>query len=270
MDISIREHRPEPPPAYESKNTQFNGEPKPTVQRSDFVTSLWETAVANTQKRMPAELTNLKAPDILRIVRTEAEARGKDSEAKQWKIKLPGKDGHEIKLRDVYDNIISCATRFREVGDLAIQADPGYAALPWAVIRLCLTAAINEHEMYGVMMQGIEMVSGLVTHYIVIERIFIDEDSDHANAVKDSLLALYTAIMDFLLEALKYFPKPSPTHDENNKQWDIRQRVATGADKVKRAFQSLDTTAQASIKGLLKYPMLRTTWMRVRITLILL
>lgn len=251
MDFYIREHRPEPPPAYESKNTQFNGEPMPTVQRSGFVSSLWETAVANTQKRMPAELTNFKAPDILRIVCTEAEARKEDSKAKQWKVKIPAKDGHEIKLRDVYGNIISCATRFRDVGDLAIQADPGHAALPWAVIRLCLTAAINEHEMYGVMMQGIEMVSGLVTHYIVIERIFIDEDSDHASAVKNSLLALYTAIMDFLLEALKYFPKPSPSHDENDKKWHIRQKLATGADKFKRTFQSLDATAQASIKGLL-------------------
>ncbi len=119
------------------------------------------------------------------------------------------------------------------------------------MIRLCLTAAINEHEMYGVMMQGIEMVSGLVTHYIVIERIFIDEDSDHASAVKNSLLALYTAIMDFLLEALKYFPKPSPSHDENDKKWHIWQKLATGADKFKRTFQSLDATAQASIKGLL-------------------
>jgi len=83
MDFYIREHRPEPRPAYESKITQFNGEPKPTVQRSGFVSSLWETAVANTQTRMPAELTNLKAPDILRIVCTEAEARREDSKAKQ-------------------------------------------------------------------------------------------------------------------------------------------------------------------------------------------
>lgn len=90
--------------------------------------------------------------------------------------------------------------------------------------------------MYGVMIQGIKMVSGLVTHYIVIERIFIDEDSDHANAVKNSLLALYTAIMDFLLEALKYYPAAPPQREENDKKWHFRQKLAT---------------AQASMKGLL-------------------
>ena len=251
MDFYIRQPKSDPPPAYESKESLPNGQPKPTVQKSGFVSKLWETAVAKTQKRMPAELSNLEAPDILSTVCYEAEARKEDSKAKQWKVKMPGKDGHEVVLRDVYGSIVSCATKFRDVGDLAIQADPGHAALPWAVIRLCLTAAINEHEMYGVMMQGIEMVSGLVTHYIVIERIFSNEDSDHANAVKNSLLALYTAIMDFLLEALKYFPPPKPVREENDKKWHVRQHLASGADKVRRAFQSLDATAQASIKALL-------------------
>jgi len=35
---------------YESKDTLVNGRPKPSVQKSRFVASLWEAAVAKTLK----------------------------------------------------------------------------------------------------------------------------------------------------------------------------------------------------------------------------
>lgn len=160
---------------------------------------------------------------------------------------MPGKDGKEVKLREVYGVIVSCPTRFRDVGDTAIQADPGYAAVPWAIVRLCLTAGINEHEMYGVMIQGLELVSGLVTYYIMIERIFADEHSDFVRAVQKLLLALYAAILDFLLEALSYFP---PLHrDEDEKPW-FRHKMKSGASKIKRTLRSLDPTVKASVKSL--------------------
>ncbi|KAL9012151.1 MAG: hypothetical protein Q9173_003064 [Seirophora scorigena] len=102
--------------------------------------------------------------------------------------------------------------------------------------------------MYHIMIQGMEMVSGLITHYVVIEQIFVIEDSDHATAVKNSLLSLYTAVLDFLLEALKYFPPVR--HEVDDKHW-FRHKAASGAAKFKRAFQSLDPTSQAAAKSLL-------------------
>jgi hypothetical protein len=43
-----------------------------------------------------------------------------------------------IYFRDVYNHIASCVQKFREVGDVAIQYDPGHAALPWAGVRFSL------------------------------------------------------------------------------------------------------------------------------------
>ncbi|KAL8748477.1 MAG: hypothetical protein Q9184_007276 [Pyrenodesmia sp. 2 TL-2023] len=103
--------------------------------------------------------------------------------------------------------------------------------------------------MYGIMIQGFEMVSCLVTHYTVIEQIFVAEDTDHTRAVKNSLLALYTAILDFLIEALGYFPPVH--HDDNDKNW-FRSKLSSGAGKAKRAFRSLDPTAQITVKSLLE------------------
>ncbi|KAL8720021.1 MAG: hypothetical protein Q9225_003066 [Loekoesia sp. 1 TL-2023] len=248
MDLYVQERQSDPPPPYQKDQPDMQGRLKPSIQKSGYVSSLWETAAARSKKVLPQEIANADPSNILLNVCDEAKARQDESERKQWKVKKPGKSGEEVKLREVYGVIASCATRFRDVGDLVVQADPVHTALPWLVIRTCLTAAINEHEMYGIMIQGLEMVSGLVTHYIVIEQVFVLEDSDHARAVKNSLLALYTAVMAFLLEALRYFPPV--LREEDEKHW-FRHKAASGAAKVKRAFHVLDPSAQVAAKGLL-------------------
>ncbi|KAL8831217.1 MAG: hypothetical protein Q9170_005388, partial [Blastenia crenularia] len=250
MDLYVREPRPDPPPPYENGQLHTRSRGKPSLQKSGYVSSLWEQAAAESKKALPQEIANADPSNILLNVCDEAKARQDESERKQWKVKKRGKNGEEVKLREVYSVIAKCAERFRDVGDLVVQADPVHTALPWLVIRTCLTVAINEHEMYGIMIQGLEMVSGLVTHYIVIEQIFVFENSDHARAVQSSLLALYTAIMDFLLEALKYFPPVVHEEEEKEKHW-FRHKAASGAAKVKRAFHVLDPIAQTTAKALL-------------------
>ena len=248
MDRYVQDHTRDPPPAYENSLPLKTGQPGPLVQKSESISNLWETAVANTKKKLPTEIElSDSSSDVLQTVCDEAKARQNESERKQWKVKVPGKSGGGVKLRDAYGAIASCATRFRDVGDIAAPASP-MAAPPWVVIRVCLTAAINEHETFCVMIEGLEMVSGLVTHYVVIERIFVEEDSDHARAVKNSLLALYTAIMEFLIEALNYFP---PVHVEDDHHSWLRHKTASAAAKIKRAFRSLDSLALASVKDLL-------------------
>ncbi|KAL9006563.1 MAG: hypothetical protein Q9188_000662 [Gyalolechia gomerana] len=248
MDLCVRERKSDPPPPYGKEEPKIQNRSKPSIQKSGNLSSLWEIAATRSKKALPQEIADADPSNILLNVCDEAKARQDEAERKQWKVKKPGKSGEEVKLREVYGVIASYATRFRDVGDLVVQADPVYTALPWLVIRTCLTAAINEHEMYGVMIQGLEMVSGLVTHYVVIEQIFVVEESDHTRAVKDSLLALYTAVMEFLLEALSYFP---PIHRrEDEKQW-FRHKAASGAAKVKRAFHVLDPSAQVAAQGLL-------------------
>ncbi|KAL8649248.1 MAG: hypothetical protein Q9210_004511 [Variospora velana] len=207
MDFFVHQRTPELPPPYENGTSVASRQLKP----SKYASSLWEAAVARSKRKLPQEITGADPSSVLLNVCDEATACQKESEQKQWNLKKRGKNGEEVKLREVYGVIASCSMSFRgqDVGDLVTQADPVHTALPWLVIRTCLTCAINEHEMCGIMIQGLEMVSGLVTHYIVIEQIFVIEDSDHATA------------------------------------------AASGTAKFKRAFRSLDPTSQAAAKGLL-------------------
>ena len=54
---------------------------------------------------------------------------------KQWEFQFRGR---AVNLRDRADKIISWLAKFKEIGDIVVQKDPGHAALPWAGIRFFL------------------------------------------------------------------------------------------------------------------------------------
>lgn len=54
---------------------------------------------------------------------------------KQWKYK---KGSREIVIRDQLEKLVVWVNKFKEVGDIAVQYDPGHASLPWAAVRLIL------------------------------------------------------------------------------------------------------------------------------------
>ena len=255
-DPPIKNDGHDPPPAYGSNEFNLSSRSKPTVQESSYTSSLWAEAVGKLRKELPSEireqlpddLNRSGASQILQTVIKEAEDRQRDSSAKEHQIDVPGKSGRKVKLRDVYGGILSFAMKFRDVGDIAIQASPPQAALPWAIVRLCLTAAYNKHEFYGVIIQGLEMVSSIVSHYIVIERVFVGVKSDNARAVRNSLLALYAAVLQFLRKALDFFPPPEKADEEKSY---VRKKFASGVDKVRRTFTNLDPTYQESVKDIL-------------------
>ena len=56
-------------------------------------------------------------------------------EAERWKWTIRG---HEVPLKDVADRTIFWLDRFKAVGDVAVNADPIHAGLPWAGLRLIL------------------------------------------------------------------------------------------------------------------------------------
>ena len=57
-----------------------------------------------------------------------------------WKITVKGED---IVLRDVGMKTLQWVDRFKEIGDIAIQYDPGHAALPWILFRFFLQVSSN-------------------------------------------------------------------------------------------------------------------------------
>lgn len=56
---------------------------------------------------------------------------------KQW-ILYTNKNGEKVMVREVFDRMSGWISKFKEVGDIAVQYDPSHAALPWAAVRFFL------------------------------------------------------------------------------------------------------------------------------------
>ena len=98
--------------------------------------NLWKDAYANLPRdkdRNSLDATaNINLDEIVEDVVRKMEL----CRAKQWAIR--GRTGNKVILRDVFAKIATWIEKFKQVGDVAVQYDPGHAALPWAAIRFVL------------------------------------------------------------------------------------------------------------------------------------
>lgn len=69
-------------------------------------------------------------------VRDIAQRRRDEQEASERKV-LGGKRTY----RQVHDKVANCADKFKIVGDLVAQAEPVYAGLPWACIKVVISVS---------------------------------------------------------------------------------------------------------------------------------
>ena len=99
----------------------------------------WDVAVQRLSDEEKAHLdptSTAQLDELLSVV----QSRIQESERRQWTVK-------NVVLRDVFNKIAKWIAKFIEVGDVAVQYDPGHAALPWAAIRFLLKVrAIYEFD----------------------------------------------------------------------------------------------------------------------------
>jgi hypothetical protein len=71
----------------------------------------------------------------LRNAFSAAQEKQKLCEDRRWAFTI---GGHIVRLRDEADKVLLWLDRFKQVGDIFVNADPIHAGLPWAGIRLLL------------------------------------------------------------------------------------------------------------------------------------
>jgi hypothetical protein len=92
--------------------------------------SLWLQAASKL--KLQVDLEKASKSEVLTDILSLAREKQESAAQKQWKITR--RNGKVIHFRDVYGHIVSCVQKFREVGDMAVQYDPGHAALPWVAV----------------------------------------------------------------------------------------------------------------------------------------
>ena len=146
---------------------------------------------------------------------------------KQWSI--PGGTGNTMKIRDIFAKITKWIEKFIEVGDVAVQYDPGHASLPWAAVRfvlkvghnfrylllmaLKLTAqvSVNDVQKFAVVLEGVEMISNLLVRNDIYTTLYLRDNAATTNEIKRCMVDLYTSVLSFLAKAKRYYMQNTPS-----------------------------------------------------------
>ena len=99
---------------------------------------LWIKAAAtlSDEDKKVLDIEDLKRGNVVQAVLKETRRQKQRCEDKQWSFSFKGK---QILVRDVLENIISWAEKFKQIVDFAVSMDvTGHAALPWACVKFCL------------------------------------------------------------------------------------------------------------------------------------
>ena len=120
---------------------------------------LWGLAAAKLKEKDKCHVLHLTTD--LESLRAAVEERKRECVEKQWfvnsrfewseflktclRLRLLGigNDKSKVVLRDVFAKIAFWVEKFVEVGDVAVQYDPGHAALPWALVRFLLKVLLH-------------------------------------------------------------------------------------------------------------------------------
>lgn len=163
----------------------------------------WDDVVSELEEMLPLEFQSIEALDTLGQVReVQKAAKQRAQERHGHERKIPGTNKT---YREIYGKVANCANKFQIVGDMVTQAEPIYAALPWALIRFVIQCAVGEDEAYHIMLEAAELVSDLVSQYPALEKLYAGIDSELSKKLRKSLVSFYKTILQFQVYAINYF-----------------------------------------------------------------
>ncbi|MCJ1352386.1 MAG: hypothetical protein MMC33_002370, partial [Icmadophila ericetorum] len=167
---------------------------------------------------------------ILRDLLTVVNKKKQVCMEKRWKYK---KGNQEVIIRDQLEKVVVWVHKFKEVGDAAVQYDTGYASVPWAAVRFILQLAINDSQIFGAMVEGIEHISNLITRYAIIEHLYLQSTAAMAkDQLSQSLVKVYAAILQYLSKAKRYY-------DRNTAKRTVMAMLQTAESNVKEYLDKI-------------------------------
>ncbi|KAI1672188.1 hypothetical protein L13192_03047 [Pyrenophora tritici-repentis] len=174
---------------------------QPTVPRTN---NLWAYAATELPDNVKRNI-NFNRPDKLNILaelHATAEHSRQRSVESRWKYAR--KNGEVVIVRDVLGKIIRWVDTFKQVGDAAVQYDPGHASLPWAGIRFLLQVAVNDIAKYGSVVEDLARVAELICRFALIKQLYLQGTSKEAKALELAVVKLYARTLVFLSTAKQY------------------------------------------------------------------
>ena len=167
-------------------------------------------SIVATEPTAPGQLSGVTDRELVdSIIASIRQARiASDSENRREFSFL----GRTYSLSDIYSSTISWLNKFKDVGDIVVQYDPGHAALPWAATRLILHFLIAYKDNMDNAMVLIEETARIIHQCTVYEYLFEfgTADTKIEGQVKSLLLKLYVLILEILVHIGRFLQKSHP------------------------------------------------------------
>ena len=195
------------PAAMDTAHTQVGNEVILTTTSSTQVQSLWSRALNSDKLSLKERKTltdigfGLDSQKMASAVRSMTDGILNEKKGVLWKIKL--REGEVVVLQDVGMKILRWVDKFKQIGDIIVQYDPGHAALPWAGFRFLLQVCLSKQENVDMVLVGLEKTACLIDRCTVYVLLYANVDSVASKNLEKSILRLYTAILKFLAKAIK-------------------------------------------------------------------
>ncbi|KAH8684848.1 hypothetical protein BGZ60DRAFT_524047 [Tricladium varicosporioides] len=168
---------------------------------------LWIKALSclNTDRKIYFDTSRIDKWKIINEVLILVREAEQTCQHKRWKWK--NSRGEYVILWDVFSKIAGWIQKFREIGDIIVQYDPGHAALPWAAVRFILRAIVSDVQKNGAMLQSLELVFNLMAKFAIVERLYLREHVAARRQLEESITSMYISILEYLSEAIEYYKK---------------------------------------------------------------
>ncbi|EXL66681.1 hypothetical protein FOPG_17162 [Fusarium oxysporum f. sp. conglutinans race 2 54008] len=184
----------------------------PTLSKPN-ADDLWATAVNRLDKNLRTKIDfDHEKIETVSVVLQLTENAQTECDAKAWRLRR--KNGVTVSVRDVLAKVIKWVNHFKEIGDIAVQYDPGYAALPWAGIRFLLQIVIGDFQAYKFVLESIENIIELLCRHAFVEELLLQfskaptkgpSASNPAHELRQALVQLYTSVLPYLAHARAYY-----------------------------------------------------------------
>lgn len=166
--------------------------------------SLWDEACNRLPEDLRVTIQDIEVQrvGVLEEISTAVTKRLDAHHDQSLKFKKPG--GEEVVVRHVLERYIKWLDCFKAVGDSAVQYDPVHAALPWAAVRFVLQSAVNTIEVFNALIANLERISHMIRRHALSEVLYRQNTKPVGQELRDSLKILYTSILKYLAEAIRY------------------------------------------------------------------
>ncbi|KAL4902057.1 hypothetical protein BDW74DRAFT_181216 [Aspergillus multicolor] len=162
---------------------------------------LWHNAAESLSEEERASL-DFQRPEKLQILTDLHQLTEKEIQRSEEKrLSFKRKSGEKVIVRVLFAKVAKWITRFKELGDVAVQFDPVHAALPWAGVKFLLEITVSDSEITEAILEHATSLAELIARYAVFEELYLQSTSVAATELRKALTALYNRVLVYLAKA---------------------------------------------------------------------